>query len=530
MVPVLILLGVAVALYGALYTLDQMVTGEAKHGYFGFNEDQVNDAVGSLSGLFAAILGIIITVVSIIVQLSAERYAHVTQMFLRDRTNLAVLGFYVLSCIWGVLNAFSLQTGWVPRITLTAVIVLAAACFAVMAPYFAYVFDFLQPENIIGRIRAEADAAAREGARTLSESQRADLQARTLNGMEELTDITINSISSKDKIIAVSAVDALKDFAVRYLDEKKGARKDWFVVGSGIRENPDFVSMAPGVVDDMESRHTWVEWKVLRQYQGIYLDALDHMKDVAYVICIDTRYIGEKAIAVEDHEALYVCVKFFNSYLRATLNARDVRTAYNLLNQYRALIEALLRAGWDARAAEVGNYLKYYSHISFRMGLPFVTETCAYDLESLCELAHDLRSPAENALLKTFLEIDQPSMESEVEETGLRGVRKAQIKLATHYIVTGAEALARQIHDDMLGERPERLRSIRDELLSVTSEDFWEVIDRGRNFDYLSPERKKALQVFYGWFPRHTTEEIDLPKEPHGAGGISRGDVSTGRA
>jgi uncharacterized membrane protein len=157
------LLGVAVALYGGLYSLDQYMTGEGHPGYFGFSPERVTDAVGSLSGLFAAILGIIITVVSIIVQLSAERYAHVTQMFLRDRTNLAVLGFYVLSCIWGVLNAFSLQTGWVPRITLTAVIVLAAACFAVMAPYFAYVFDFLQPENIIGRIRSEADASAREG-------------------------------------------------------------------------------------------------------------------------------------------------------------------------------------------------------------------------------------------------------------------------------------------------------------------------------------------------------------------------------
>jgi len=522
------LLGVAVALYGGLYSLDQYMTGEGHPGYFGFSPERVTDAVGSLSGLFAAILGIIITVVSIIVQLSAERYAHVTQMFLRDRTNLAVLGFYVLSCIWGVLNAFSLQTGWVPRITLTAVIVLAAACFAVMAPYFAYVFDFLQPENIIGRIRSEADASAREGSRTLAEAERAHLQARTLNGMEELTDITINSISSKDKIIAVAAVDALKDFAVSYLGHKRQARKDWFIVGSGIRQNPDFVSMAPGVVDDMESRHTWVEWKVLRQYQGIYLDALVHMKDVAYVICIDTRYIGEKAIAVEDQEALYVCVKFFNSYLRATLNARDVRTAYNLLNQYRALIEALLRAGWDAKAAEVGNYIKYYSHISFRMGLPFVTETCAYDLESLCELAHDLKSPAEAALLKTFLEIDQPSMESDVEETGLRGVRKAQIKLATHYIVAGAEPLARQIHDDMLGERPERLRSIRDELMSVTSEDFWEVIDRGRNFDYLSPERKKALSVFYSWFPRHTTELMESQKETTPPARSPKSEASSG--
>jgi hypothetical protein len=74
----------------------------------------------------------------------------------------------------------------------------------------------------------------------------------------------------------------------------------------------------------------------------------------------------------------------------------------------------------------------------------------------------------------------------------------------------------------MLGERPERLKSIRDELLSVTSEDYWEVIDRGRNFDYLPPERKKALSVFYGWFPRHTTELMESQPEPKKEAGPAR--------
>lgn len=510
--PVLVLLGLAVALYGALYAIDHYVSGTTTGGYFDFSDERVTDAVGSLSGLFAAILGIIITVVSIIVQLSAERFTNVTQMFLRDRTNLGVLAFYVLACICGVLNSFAVHKGWVPRITLTAVIILAAVAFAVMAPYFAYVFDFLQPENIIARIRKEAVEAAEQGARVEREQDRAQLQAKTLHSMEELTDIAINSINSKDKIIAVAAVDALKDFAVKYFGDKLLARKDWFNVGPGIRKNPDFVSMAEGSVDDMERRHTWVEWKVLRQYQNIYHEALAAMKDVAYVIAIDTRYVGETAIDVEDREALAVCVKFFNSYLRATLNARDVRTNYNVLNQYRQLVERLLRAGWDDKAADVARYIKYYSHISFRMQLPFVTETCAYDLCALCELAHDLSSPAESTLLKVFLEIDQPSTDGgEAEETGLRGVRKAQIKLATYYIVTGDEHLARRIHEDMVNERPERLRSIREELLAVDEEDFWEVIDRGRNFDYLTPERKKALSVFYGWFPRKTAEEIGIP-------------------
>ncbi len=52
----------------------------------------------------------------------------------------------------------------------------------------------------------------------------------------------------------------------------------------------------------------------------------------------------------------------------------------------------------------------------------------------------------------------------------------------------------------MRDERPERLRSIRDEPLHVESKDFWEIIDRGTNFDYLSDPRKEQLRVFFSWF------------------------------
>jgi hypothetical protein len=48
-----------------------------------------------------------------------------------------------------------------------------------------------------------------------------------------------------------------------------------------------------------------------------------------------------------------------------------------------------------------------------------------------------------------------------------------------------------------LRKMPQR---IRDELLLVHSPEYWEVIDRGVNFDYLPPERKQKLQQFFGWF------------------------------
>jgi hypothetical protein len=37
-------------------------------------------------------------------------------------------------------------------------------------------------------------------------------------------------------------------------------------------------------------------------------------------------------------------------------------------------------------------------------------------------------------------------------------------------------------------------------MLAITSKDFWEVVDRGTNFDYLPDDRKAKLRVFFASF------------------------------
>jgi len=148
---------------------------------------------------------------------------------------------------------------------------------------------------------------------------------------------------------------------------------------------------------------------------------------------------------------------------------------------------------------EIAGHFKYYARLAHGIGLGFVTETAAYDLCALCEAASEAGAECHDRLLAVFLEIDKEP-ETQAEERALRGVRKAQAKLASYYLLRGDEARAHRIRDDMAGESPERLRSIRDEMLAIESKDFWEVVDRGTNFDYVSPERKEKLRQFYADF------------------------------
>src|SRR5206468_12046364 len=159
------------------------------------------------------------------------------------------------------------------------------------------------------------------------------------------------------------------------------------------------------------------------------------MPEMAHVVAIDTRYVGEAALAAASREVFAMIVKFMNTYLRAALNARDVRTAYNVLNQYRQLAEALLGAPegdhWnDELLVEIAGHFKYYARLAHGNGMGFVTETAAYDLCALCEVASVHQAPCQDRLLKALLQIDD-APETEDEERALRGVRKAQAKLAS---------------------------------------------------------------------------------------------------
>jgi hypothetical protein len=505
LVPIAILGGISLVVFASLYAVDHHVTGgvsdphpaSAVGRYVRFEPTLISDALSGLAGMTAAVLGIVLTVVSLLVQLTSERYTGVAQMFLRDRRNVVVMAYYVVTCVVGVALSLSLHNEFVPRAAVFAMMCACAFGLIMMLPYFAYVFRFLEPVNLVARIEREAAEDVAQTATTRNPDAILDGQGPALTALEELTDITSNSISGKDKIIASRAVDAIRDFVLGYLAVKGRADPQWFQIGERIRDNPDFVAMDPESLRELEVDRTWLEWKALRQYLGIYAEAQSEMPDINYLIAIDTRYVGEAALVRGDRAVVELAFRFMNSYLRAALNARAVRTAYNVMNQYRLMVESMIKGAADDIALEGVRYMIYYGQTSYDMQLGFVTESVAYDVSALCEFAHaQHRDGLDDKMLAMFLELDQP-LRVKRQELGLQGIRKAQIKLACYYLASGVDDRARKIAADMAGEDRERLRSIREQLSRVETKEFWEITDRGRNFEYMPPRHKEQMDRFY---------------------------------
>jgi len=502
-----VVLAIATGLFAVFWLLDVAFFGartaaakhtSAWHLLVDLDAETLQNALGSLAQVVVAVLGIAITVVSIVVQLASTRYTpRIAEMFFRDKKNLAIMGFFVVACINAVWVSVVVTSGFVPRATVIMTTAMVTASLLLLIPYFAYVFAFLDPVKVIARIGQQVlDAVLAQGTAKRDQEDLDQRQASCVAGLEHLSDIAVNTASQKDKIIATGAVTALRGFAVKFIKEKATLPAEWFVLGLHVRGNPDFIALAPHSLHALEQKKTWVEWKVLHQFRSIFAEALDHLPELAHVVAIETRYIGEEALKCGERDVIVLAIRYFNTFLRVALNQRDVRACYNIFHQYRLLAETMMRKGQSDLVLEIGRCLAYYGQLAHRGDLEFITETAAHDLGILCERAYTNDVACHDSLLDIFLGLDKKA-ETQAEEQTLRGVRKAQIKLATFYLLKNASRHVDRVCADMRSEKPERMAAIRAELVGVSEEQFWEVTDRGVNFDYLEPSRKERLDEFF---------------------------------
>jgi len=502
--PMVVVITVAVLFCTAFYIVDSLLFGAGLHGassifehYLSFDPVLITDALPALGMTIVAVLGIVLTVVAIIVQLSSERYTSVAMMFLREPVHIVVISFYIVASLCAVWLSVTLRPDFVPRSLLLLVMVLTSLGLAAMLPYFAYTFWFLEPGNIIDRLRRDAMRLTTRGLETELPRDVDRLQGRVLEKMEEITDIANNSIEGRDKIIAGHAIDALCDFAIEYVANKPLDERPWYGLGAELCINPDFVAMDGELQGELERRRLWVEWKVLHEYLRVYQEALESMGDIDAQVAIDTRYIGEAAAARRQTDLIRMVFRFFNSYLRAAIDRRSEYTTNAVLLQYRMLIEELLRQDLCEEACEGVSFMKRYGYLAFEDELSSIAEIVAYDLASLCQFAHREELGCDLAMLRELLALDaEEASQTHRHFRGLRGVRKAQTRLGVYYLSEGEESKAAMIADDMSDMSAELKAEVRDELLRQAQPHFWEIVDRGRKFHYLADKERAYLDPF----------------------------------
>ena len=458
------------------------------------------EALSSVAEVIAAVLGIAITVVAIVVELAANRYSHqITRLFLTAPNNLLVLSLYALTtiqCIWvGVILAP--EPGFGTFFTLVITMILASVSLISLVPYIYSIFSFLSPDAVVRRI----------GAITLRQVVKAQSDASSYRqdavetGIDELQDVARSAITHGDREIAMLAVNSLSDFLIEYHAIKQTLPEDWFRVSEEIRQDPDFIALSDTSLSMINEQGLWVERKVFRRLLSLMAQSAHGERDVAHLISIRTREIAG-SLGQDTPGLMDLCLFSYNSYLRTMLNAGDIRTTYYLFGQYRLLAESLLGTPLEARVLEIARYFKEYGHVGHQRGFSFLLETASFDLMTLigqtASTAPELAEPL-IGIASTF-ELGPPSG---TEKTNTSGLVRIKIQLACLLMARGFDNLAIPLIDRLADEDDSLLTAIRDDLIAESRPHYWELIDRGINFLYLPSEQRVMLEPLFAKISAH---------------------------
>jgi len=466
---------------------------------------QVLSGIGELT---VALLAIVLTVVAILVELASSRFtARIAPLFIRDPVNALVLGGFVVTVVLVLWVDMSLYGPDYPEtMVLVATASLSMAVLGLL-PYFGYLFGFLSPGNVIGRVQRQAERSIRRVARSGASIDRR--RETVIASVEQLADMILIAIKNDESAVAVPAIEALSELTRTQLALKRELPAAWFAVDSLTETDRDFVTLDPEMMGSLTERRTWLEAKILRGYQTAFFRGLHNAPDLNHLIAIHTHRIAFAALRSGDRPVLRLALRFLNTDLSRSITVRDMRTAQNVLAEFRRFAcEVLLVAGEFELVKELADWLQYYARISFEVGETFVTEAAAHDLADMIILARAAGAENQDAMLDILLQVDREPGGLTGQESALSGVRKAQVKLATYYLSRGDAGRARRIFDDMKYESRERLRTIQRELTELTEPEWWEITNRDVNWDYLPEEQKRQLPVFFDWFWQEDLAEI----------------------
>ncbi|MDH5560019.1 MAG: DUF2254 domain-containing protein [Deltaproteobacteria bacterium] len=492
--PSLILLGSTLIIYALLVFFDFDLSKSSANfakSIFTTTPENITDATGSFVELLAAILGIVITVVAIVLQLAAQRYGtRLIDLFIADRLNRIYFFFMVCSLMYAILIVFTIKASYFPFYAVETLLFLTLFEITLLAPYFLYVFKFLTPTNLLSSIQETNRTSIINSTNRQNFSNLKRYQKEVANAIEQVTDSALSANSQMDRNLSLMAINQLREMVLDYLENKTRLPKPWFLVSQDF-----FIGISSEFYKDICEKRLWFEAKTFMDMELIFKNSIRNMPDGVSAIAYNTRIIGEFAIRNRDDALLDLVVQFYNTFIRLALNEKNVRAIFNLFYQYRLLAESVFDYNSDI-AQKIVFYFKYYGETGLQQGLWFVLYTAAFDLGSMVATAFDKKMTNIREILFIFMQLED-NIDKKKDMMALTGVRKSQLILAAYLFSKGNEDLVKLVVEDLKNETLERLLKWRDMLLDLKERKFWEITDRGINFEYIDDEQKKYLELFY---------------------------------
>jgi hypothetical protein len=245
-----------------------------------------------------------------------------------------------------------------------------------------------------------------------------------------------------------------------------------------------------------------------------------HRKEAVHAIAVATRDAGIAAIQVGDSEAAELCMRFFNTYLRAAINRSAPTFASGIMNEYRRFAIGALEWRPDLSVEAAAHILRYGRHFD-EAGMPATLGAAAEDVADLAIEAR-ARDPQVTLKLARLLVRNLLDLSPSARPIGLNGMFKGVAKLTFWAMAADQRDVSRLLVEGMAAAPPDFVDAALDRMESMENGLFWEVNERVIAFDWVEkplreeiPRLRAALRRAKGSGKELAAELEKAPTQPN---------------
>ena len=441
--------------------------------------------LGLVGGAEGVTLSIVIVAVVFGIQNTSSRYSpRIIGIFTRNPLNALVLSFALASILYTFLVRSEVKTSYVPMWSVGVAEVLALINFAILLPYVGYIFEVMRAETLVESIMRRAKRELK--AATTSRHSRRHRDA-LMTSIAQVTDIAYGSIQLGDMPVCVLTIEVLGRFlADDYLKLRKKCAPEWFQVS-----HADMPGASDQIVAEVNRAQTWFAYTIMSSFVDMVGLTPVHRKEAVHAIAVATRDAGVAAIEEGDSEVAELCLRFFNTYLRAAINQTAPTFASVIMNEYRRFAIGALEWRPDLSVEAAAHVLRYGRHFD-DAGMPATLGAAAEDVADLAIEAR-ARDPQVSLRLARLLVRNLLDLTPNARPIGLNGMFKGVAKLTFWAMAADQRDISRVLVEGIAAAPPDFVDAALDRMESMQNGLFWEVNERVIAFDWVDESLRAEI-------------------------------------
>src|SRR5260370_37876250 len=254
------------------------------------------------------------------------------------------------------------------------------------------------------------------------------------------------------------------------------------------------------IVAEVNRAQTWFAYTIMSSFVDMVGLTPVHRKEAVHAIAVATRDAGIAAIQAGDSEVAELCMRFFNTYLRASVNRSAPTFASGIMNEYRRFAIGALEWRRDLAVGAAAHLLRYGRPFD-EAGMPAISGAAAEDVAALAIEAR-VRDPQVSFRLAQLLVRNLLDLIPNARPIGLNGLFKGVAKLTCWAMASDQKDIAFVLVEGIAAAPPDFVEAALSRMESMQNGLFWEVNERVVAFDWLEEPLREEIPRLRAALPR----------------------------